>query len=156
MSEIDPRKNAWLEHKATRECLDGLGAVPPCELDFQWGWNAHASHTAALRDLTQSSEIKADEQESRLCLLLADIRSALGDPEGKMMQEDFVQHCKEVVEWLNKLDFADWKGGAIKNRGEYGFALYDLGGCIVEHYKTPLEALTAYLKGKGERDGDRS
>jgi len=98
--------------------------------------------------LTQSSEIKADEQESRLCLLLADIRSALGDPEGKMMQEDFVQHCKEVVEWLNKLDFADWKGGAIKNRGEYGFALYDLGGCIVEHYKTPLEALTAYLKGK--------
>jgi hypothetical protein len=41
MSEIDPRKNAWLEHKATRECLDGLGAVPPCELDFQRGWNAY-------------------------------------------------------------------------------------------------------------------
>jgi len=90
----------------------------------------------------------AKRENARLCLLLADIRSALGDPEGKMMQEDFVQHCKEVVEWLNKLDFADWKGGAIKNRGEYGFALYDLGGCIVEHYKTPLEALTAYLKGK--------
>ena len=90
----------------------------------------------------------AQTENTRLCLLLADIRSALGDPEGKMMQEDFVQHCKEVVEWLNKLDFADWKGGAIKNRGEYGFALYDLGGCIVEHYKTPLEALTAYLKGK--------
>lgn len=62
----------------------------------------------------------ANRENARLCLLLADIRSALGDPEGKMMQEDFVQHCKEVVEWLNKLDFADWKGGAIKNRGEYG------------------------------------
>lgn len=54
MSEIDPRKNAWLEHKATRECLDGLGAVPPCELDFQRGWNAHASHTAALREKAEA------------------------------------------------------------------------------------------------------
>lgn len=39
----------------------------------------------------------AQTENTRLCLLLADIRSALGDPEGKMMQEDFVQHCKEVV-----------------------------------------------------------
>ena len=54
MSEIDPRKNAWLEHKATRECLDGLGAVPPCELDFQRGWNAHASHTAAIREKAEA------------------------------------------------------------------------------------------------------
>lgn len=30
-------------------------------------------------------------ENARLLLLLADIRSALGDPEGKMMQEDFVQ-----------------------------------------------------------------
>lgn len=97
----------------------------------------------------------ANRENTYILLLLADIRSALGDPEGKMMQEDFVKHCKEVVaerdrlrERVNGLDFADWKGGAIKNRGEYGFALYDLGGCIVEHYKTPLEALTAYLKGK--------
>jgi len=61
MSEIDPRKNAWLEHKATRECLDGLGAVPPCELDFQRGWNAHASHTAAIREKAEALVAKVDE-----------------------------------------------------------------------------------------------
>ena len=60
MSEIDPRKNAWLEHKATRECLDGLGAVPPCELDFQWGWNAHASHTAAIREKAEALVVVLD------------------------------------------------------------------------------------------------
>lgn len=67
MSEIDPRKNAWLEHKATRECLDGLGAVPPCELDFQRGWNAHASHTAAIREKAEALVAKVRESCFQEC-----------------------------------------------------------------------------------------
>ena len=77
MSEIDPRKNAWLEHKATRECLDGLGAVPPCELDFQRGWNAHASHTAAIREKAEALVAKVD----RLSGLLDKISGEMTDGE---------------------------------------------------------------------------
>jgi len=42
-------------------------------------------------------------ENARLLLLLADIRSALGDPEGKMMQKDFVEYCKEVVAERDRL-----------------------------------------------------
>lgn len=34
--------------------------------------------------------------ERRLITLLADIREAVGDPEGRLMQSELVEHCREM------------------------------------------------------------
>lgn len=39
----------------------------------------------------------ANRENTRLCLLLADIRTALGD-NGKRMQDELVEYCKEIRE----------------------------------------------------------
>lgn len=37
------------------------------------------------------------DDTTRLLLLLADIRAAVGDPTGRLMQDDLVAHCKRLT-----------------------------------------------------------
>ena len=47
-----------------------------------------------------------ENEEYSLLGLIADIRAAVGDPMGKLMQDELVEHCRrlrEEVEWLRTL-----------------------------------------------------
>jgi hypothetical protein len=41
---------------------------------------------------------KADIPSTHLLGLVADIRAAVGDPKGKLMQDDLVMHCAEMYD----------------------------------------------------------
>lgn len=43
------------------------------------------------------------DTEAALFGLLADIRDAVGDPEGKLMQSELVEHCREMREERDRL-----------------------------------------------------
>lgn len=76
-----------------------------------------------------SQDSNAVSVESTALLgLLADIRAAVGDPTGKLMQDELVEHCRKLREerdWMAHLlttirDKADIRYG--KNRGLLAFS----------------------------------
>jgi len=50
----------------------------------------------------RKTESAVDVSSNRLLGLLADIRAAVGDPTGKLMQDELVEHCRKLTHT------ADW------------------------------------------------
>lgn len=47
------------------------------------------------------------KEETALLILIADIRAAVGDPTGKLMQDELVEHCRRLREDKERLDALD-------------------------------------------------
>lgn len=58
-------------------------------------------------------------QDARLLGLLADIRAAVGDPTGKLMQDELVDKCAELMDRVTR-------GEAILERLTTGFWVHEL------------------------------
>lgn len=65
----------------------------------------------ALKDSPISKASNAVSVESTALLgLVADIRAAVGDPTGKLMQDELVAHCRSMRSALEKLAAAESTG----------------------------------------------
>jgi hypothetical protein len=60
------------------------------------------------RKTTKKSSSEAEADSSGLLFLLADIRAAVGDPNGKLMQPELVDRCRRMRVALEKLRDCDW------------------------------------------------
>jgi hypothetical protein len=61
--------------------------------------------------MSQNSPENVVEVASHALLgLVADIRAAVGDPKGKLMQDELVAHCKAMRSALEKLAVAESSG----------------------------------------------
>ena len=60
--------------------------------------------------ITKAVEIERNNQAG-LFALLADIRAAVGDPTGKMMQDELVEHCRQITKERNRV--CEWKNIGI-------------------------------------------
>jgi len=95
----------------------------------------------------------ANRENARLIQLLTDIRFALGD-DGKRMQDELVEYCKEVKAERDRLrgfvnevySFGLDIGHGIWQDGE--FVIFDTDGEGLFSGATPLEAVEAYLNSK--------
>ena len=57
--------------------------------------------------IPETNQHEAVSVESTALLgLLADIRSAVGDPDGKLMQDELVAHCRNIRDLLARADDA--------------------------------------------------
>ncbi len=56
---------------------------------------------------SNQSESAVDVSSTRLLGLLADIRAAVGDPTGKLMQDELVEHCRKLSH------SADWNRSRV-------------------------------------------
>lgn len=53
----------------------------------------------------QHEELETDlDVSTSLLSLLADIRAAVGDPNGKLMQDELVEHCRRVTDAARRAD----------------------------------------------------
>lgn len=50
---------------------------------------------------TQRRE-EAESDRNAALMLVAKIREAVGDPKGKLMQDDLIAHCRELKEFYNE------------------------------------------------------
>ena len=65
----------------------------------------------APNDIKTTGDSNADSVESTALLgLVADIRAAVGDPTGKLMQDELVEHCRSMHSALEKLATAESSG----------------------------------------------
>lgn len=56
---------------------------------------------AAMQKETQRRE-EAESDRNAALMLVAKIREAVGDPKGKLMQDDLIAHCRELKEFYNE------------------------------------------------------
>lgn len=72
-----------------------------------------ATRKDALAGLDDCIKCKKDSnavsvESTALLILLADIRAAVGDPTGKLMQDELVAHCAEMLKALERI--RDYQG----------------------------------------------
>lgn len=120
-----------------------------------------------------TSELSGQSSEGySLLSLLADIRAAVGDPMGKLMQNELVEHCRRLREDKERIEWLESKGGHIFDKGSGDFRFYwrkgdpttvrqTLDKCIAQDKAIRLNvssdlspAETGNLNTKGERAGD--
>jgi hypothetical protein len=59
----------------------------------------------AKKDIENTKDSNAVSVESTaLLILLADIRAAVGDPTGKLMQDELVAHCAEMLDRVTRAE----------------------------------------------------
>jgi hypothetical protein len=59
----------------------------------------------AKKDIENTKESNAVSVKSTaLLILLADIRAAVGDPTGKLMQDELVAHCAEMLDRVTRAE----------------------------------------------------
>ena len=90
-------------------------------------------------------------REDALKFYSADGSFTLGESPEQVIQARIeaaakIEKLAKLEAWVSSLGKAVWRDGEICNRGEYGFALYDHSGAIIEHYPTLLAAIYAYLE----------
>jgi hypothetical protein len=65
----------------------------------------------ARKNMENTNDVGAVGIESTALLgLLADIRAAVGDPTGKLMQDELIAHCRSMRSALEKLATAESSG----------------------------------------------
>ena len=99
----------------------------------------------------------ADLQTMTLLKFLTDIRFALGD-DGKRMQDEFVEYCKEIKaerdrlrEWVNGLEFASWDYDAepvVLVRNPKTYSIITGNAVTVSRLPTAVDAINEYLDSK--------
>ena len=66
-----------------------------------------------------------------LLMLVADLRAAVGDPTGRLMQDDLIEHCRVMRYALEKLASAESTGdwgrdiGCVRSIARMGLGLPD-------------------------------
>lgn len=107
--------------------------------------------TTAKKDMENTKDADAVGIESTALLgLLADIRAAVGDPKGRLMQDELVDHCQKIREDRNRLLQAlrtlinrheeEIEGGEPVSGEEWEIASYALSWLNpkVEHASRPI------------------
>lgn len=88
-----------------RDNYDGINWGPPKDWDYPEGSKTKEQRIAAMKYAAEMN-LQEERDQSRadtmsLLHLIYDIRKAVGDPEGRLMQDELVAKCRELYQLSN-------------------------------------------------------